>query len=447
MFKDLNSSSQPIRQASKVVYDYWRECAKNQPATKVIEEFKSLFLQGRNDVREVSSALEKVIFTTAKEEEFYVFFTNCFYVIFDCWTSQPEFLYYVSELVNSLEIINRASSYDRRRKQLIKLIKNYQESETYFQLRAILSIINPQKIANVALASGIVTDAKSTSKNYADTNINTYLARYTYLYSYLAPLDTNLERLNKFIQSLQASRQRDFEFKLSKHIIYRFRLKEVARIKMLSQGHGKLIIKADNPSILSESAFRVALQQYIGKVESKQTIQERSQRFVADHKFRDSYQVFKQDLHRFLCHNIKPRQNNYNFDAKLAAKLEQIFPQSDRKPLNSTLILQTSRQLFSYLIVDPATANFSKFVELITNLGTAQVMMILIKIALICPESKADLEKKIALVVTHYQMHSIQDTPWLIKTLEHLLMAFGIYFGNIDVSIAKSAIGNQKTLS
>ena len=447
MIKDLNSSSQPIERASKIIYDYWQECAENQPPSVVIEEFRTLFFQGKNNDREVSYALEKIIFATAKEQQFYMFFSNCFYIIFDCWTSNPKFLSYVSELLDSLELISRASSYDRRRKQLIKLIKNYQKSETYCQVQAILAIINPQEIAKVVRENGIVTDAASSSNNYADTNINTYLARYTYLYPYLAPLDTDLERLNKLIQSLQDRRQRNFEFKLSKHIIYRFRLKEVARMKMLSRGHGKMITKVDNPSILSERAFRVALQQYLGKVENKQTIQERSQRFVADHKFRDSYQVFKQDLHRFLCQNIKPKQNDYNFASKLAAKLEQIFPQSDRKPLNSTLILQTSRQLFSYLIVDPSNISFSKFVDLITNLGTAQVMIIFIKIALICPESKADLEKKIALMVTHYQMHSIQDAPWVIKTLEHLLIAFGIYFGNIDVSIAKSAIGNQKTLS
>ncbi len=38
------------------------------------------------------------------------------------------------------------------------------------------------------------------------------------------------------------------------------------------------------------------------------------------------------------------------------------------------------------------------------------------------------------------QFHEIQDVPWVTKTLEHLLIAFGALFGKIDVSIAKSAI-------
>lgn len=441
MINDLNSSSQPIERSSEIIYDYWYKYASNQAPQTVIREFKNLFLQGRNKSVEVSKALEKLIFASAGEKYFPTFLSNCFYIILDRWLIEPESLSFILELLKTIEQISQASSYDRRRKQLIKLIKSYQESTAYFQLMAVLAIIDPQEIANVVLANGTATDAVSNSKGYINTNINTYLARYTYLYEYLAPSTIKLDHLHELIQSLQNKRQKDFEFQLSKHIIYRFRLKEVARMKLLAKGSGKVITKVNNPSILSERAFRVALQQYLGKIENKQTIQERSQRFVADNKLRSSYQVFKQDLHRFLCQNIKSRNSNYNFNQQLAIKLEQIFPQSNDKPLNNTLILQTSRQLFSYFIVDPTTTtNPQKFADLIASLGTAQVMIILIKIALICPESKADLEKKITSIVGYYQMHNIQDVPWLIKALEHLLIAFGIYFGNIDVSIAKSVM-------
>jgi hypothetical protein len=93
------------------------------------------------------------------------------------------------------------------------------------------------------------------------------------------------------------------------------------------------------------------------------------------------------------------------------------------------------------LIPDPALNNHrDQFAELVANLGTAQAMMVLIKIALICPESKADLEKKICAIVLHYQYQTIQQNPWLIKSLEHLLIAFSIYFGKVDVSIAKSSL-------
>ena len=436
MVNNINSSLKPIEQKYTIIHDYLYQYAADRSSQLLIKEFRQLFIQGKNKNIEVSQALEKVIFTTT-QQEFDTFFSQCFYLTLDCWLEHPDSLSYLSELFKVLEDINRVNSYDRYRKQLIKSIENYQQSKTYFQLQAILAIINPQE--NARVVSKVVTN-EAVHNSHINTTVNAYLARYTYLYQYLSTQNLECKRLNKTIKSLQSDRQKDFEFKLSQHIIYRFRLKQLARMKLLSKAGDKVITRVDNPCLLSEKAFKIALQQYLGKIDNKQTLQERSQRFIAQNKLRNSYQIFKQDLYKFLTRNIQPR-NNYKFDRQLQDKLEQIFPQSNNKLLNDTLILQTSRQLFSFMIIDTSSpTDTQRFVEIITNLGTAQMIMVLIKITLICPQSKADLEKKIALIVTHYQMHNIQDVPWLIKSLEHLLIAFSIYFGNIDVSIARLAI-------
>ena len=444
MIKDINGSQQTIDRESNIIYDYLFYCVTTQPPIIVIREFQSLFVQGRNEDIKVSQALEKIIFASGNQTQFYKIFNHCFYLILNHWVTNPDSLLHVVDLLKVLETINQSSSYDRRRKQLIKLIKDYQQSKAYFKLKALIAIINPQEVANVAVTKVVATNEAPDSKKNDNVVTNSYLARYTYLYEYYVPQKDELKQLNQFVESLQKQRRQDFEIKLSRHIIYRFRLKQVAKMKLMSKGAGKIITKVDNPSLLSEKAFRVALQQYLGKVEGKQTILERSQRFIADHKMRNSYQIFKQDLHRFLTHNIKPRNSNYHFDRRLENKLEKIFVQSNTKPLNQTLVLQTCRQLFSFLIIDPnASNNPQEFVNLVVNLGTVQAITILLKIALICPDSVPDLEKKISFIVSHYQFHKIQDIPWLVKSLEHLLIAFSIYFGKIDVSVAKSVINNQ----
>ena len=240
------------------------------------------------------------------------------------------------------------------------------------------------------------------------------------------------------MEQLAEERQQEFEFLLSKYIIYRFRLKQLAKMKLLAKGAGKIITKVDSPSLLSQKAFKIALQQYIGKIYSQRTVFERSRSFIAENNLRNSYQEFKQDLHSYLTSNITPRNSNYQFDLLLDRKLKEIFPQSDAKPINRTLILQTCRQLYSFLIIDPtSTSKSDRLSKLITNLGTAQAMLILVKISLICPESKPDLEQKICSIVTYCQQESIQNSPGLIKSLEHLLIAFSIYFGKIDVGIVR----------
>lgn len=441
MIRDINSSTQQaIDRDCNIVYEYLRQCAAIRSPSEVIQEFERLFHQGKNEDPKVSKALEKIIFFP-QAQQFNKFLSYCCYLILDCWLDKPKTIAYFPQLLNTFDTIGSVKSYDRRRKQLIQLIKNYQQTESYLQLKAIIAIINPQTIANHSLAIAIATNevVSSSSNSQRKTIVNSYLLRYTYLYKYFCPQNAQIDRLTTFIHKLEQDRQKDFEILLSQHIIYRFRLKQLAKMKLLAKGAGKIITKVDNPSLLSEKAFKIALQQYIGKIEYNQTILERSQRFIAENDLRNTYQVFKQDLSHFLTSNIQPRNSTYQFKPRLEQKLADIFPQSDAKPLNRTLILQTCRQLFSFLIVDPAlTTEPKEFVELIANLGTAQVMMILLKIALICPESTADLEKKIYLIVTYYQLQNIQDARWLIKSLEHLLIAFSIYFGNIDVSIASS---------
>jgi hypothetical protein len=465
-------------QGCSLIYEYLRHDAAIQSPPETILKLQNLFGLARNVEIRVSQALEKIIFSANQQfdgegrvaerasrsdiasqwrigsadwrksnRHVDIFLSQCFYSILDCWLETPESINYVPQLFGALETIGTTKSHDRRRKQLTQLIAHYFLSDSYFQLKTIVALIMPPQTAQVSLSNSLATDRiPSTDSNNnidSDSNpiINNYLIRYPYLYQYLLPEDIHAPNLVSLMKKLEENSQKDFEIKLSKHIIYRFRLKQLAKMKLMSKGAGKMITKAENPSLLSEAAFRIALQQYIGKIDNKSSLLERSQLFIVENERRLTYKKFKQDLYLFLVSNIQTRNSTYRFDSRLKEKLKDIFAHSDAKPLNRTLILQTCRQLFSFLIIDTAiNSDSSKFAELIANLGTAQVMGILVKVTLICPESKADLAKKIYLIVTHYQLQTVQEAPWLLKSLEYLLIAFSIYFGKIDVSIAKSAV-------
>lgn len=432
---------QPQGQQQQLIHEYLRHKADTRSPAKLIQEFQNLLLQGRNADAQVSKALEKIIF--AGESQFNSFLSQCFYTIFSVWLQQPGSMAYLDQLLSTLDVVCQAKSYDRCRKQLIQLIKNYQLTPAAEQLKLVATLILPRDKISNQVSNSLVTNESTDASGSSDSScLNSQLTRYTFLYQHFIPQDLEIPELLEQIKQLQSDRQQNFEILLSKHIIYRFRLKQLAKMKMMSKGAGKIITKVDNPSLLSDRAFQVALQQYVGKIEQNNTLLERSQRFSHENEYRSNYQVFKQDLHHFLTDNIKSRNSTYQFAKLLEQKLVDIFPQANEKPLNKTQILQTCRQLFSFLIPDPALNNHrDQFAELVANLGTAQAMMVLIKIALICPESKADLEKKICAIVLHYQYQTIQQNPWLIKSLEHLLIAFSIYFGKVDVSIAKSSLG------
>ena len=439
MIRDIDSSAgRTMSHKGNVVYKYLRQSAAIESPSELIAKFQNLLQNGRNEDVEVSQAFEEIVGAKSK---FDLFISQCFYTILTCWLDRPGAIANIGQLLNILNLVSNSRSYDRRRKYLIALIKNYQQSQSYQQLRLVISIINPsQAIAN-DLSNSLATSQPLDNSNTKTPIIASYLIRYPYLYRNILPQEVEIPRLIEQITELQNIRQKDFEIRLSKHIIYRFRLKQLAQMKLMAKGAGKMINKADNPSLLSEKAFRVALQQYVGKLSHGNTLQEQSQLFITENKHRQNYGAFKQDLYYFIVQGIEPRNNTYQFANQLEQKLASIFPQANEKPLNPTQILQTCRQLLSFLIVDSVTTNNpTQFVELVTNLGTAQAMMILMKIVLICPESKADLIKKIYSIASHYQLHTVQENPWLLKSLEHLLIAFSIYFGSVDVSVAKSVV-------
>ena len=439
MIRDISGSTgQQTSQECNIVYEYLHQRAAIKSPPELIQEFQKLLKQGKNADSKVSQALEKIIFSP--QPQFEIFLSHCFYLILDCWLENaPESMLYLDQLFNTLDVLGKTRSYDRRRKRLVQLIENYQQTESYLRLKAVITIIHPQGVGDAADENSVITNEVSGNKNdHSLTMINNYLVRYTYLYQYFFPSGEQFNHLALLIEKLRDKRQRDFEILLSKHIIYRFRLKQLAKMKLLTKGAGKIITKVDNPSLLSEKAFRVALKQYTGKLDHETTVLERSQRLITENELHHSYKEFKRDLYRFIVSDVQPRNNSYNFKSSFKQKLGSIFPQSDAKSLNRTLVLQTCRQLFSFLIVDPAlSSNPQRFADLITNLGTAQVTMILVKIILICPEAKPDLEKKLCSIVAHYQLQKLQSAPWLVKSLEHLLVAFSIYFGNLDVSFPR----------
>ena len=441
MIDDINSSNQQaIARESNVICEYLRQCAESKSPLEVVQRFRNLLLLSKRIDSRISETFKRII-SSAKQQQFDELLNNCCWIILECWSDSSKPIS-CSQLLNTFDLIAQTSTHERHRKQLIQSIADYLQSESYFQVRAAISIINSEDVERFELVT-LLAERTSDSRSLSTKNIDLYLPRYTYLYHSFIPENIKIEHLKKLIEKLQNERQKQFEIQLSQHIIYRFRLKQLARMKLLSGKANKVITKVDNPSLLSDRAFTTALKQYLGKVDGFALL-ERVQLFVVENELRTSYQIFKQDLYHFLIADITPINKIFKFENKLKAKLDDIFAESNDRPLNKTLIVQTCRQLFSFLIIDRANPkNSLKFTELIANLGTAQTTLILTKIALIYPEAKIDLGKKICSLAAYYQQQEAKEIFWLIKALEYLLISLTLCSGNIDVSLAKS-ITNER---
>ena len=126
---------------------------------------------------------------------------------------------FTEQLRGIINGIGSAKSYDRRRKKLIQLIRDYQETEFYLQLKIVMAIIKPQILDNPGGNETVITDEISNSRYNSSDIINDYLVRYTYLYQYLFPSGEQFNNLLLLIEKLKDKRQKAFEISLSKHIM------------------------------------------------------------------------------------------------------------------------------------------------------------------------------------------------------------------------------------
>lgn len=441
MIDDINGSNQQaIERESNVIYEYLRQYAESELPLEVVQKFKNLLLLSKTTDSRVSEALRGII-SSASQQQFNEVLNNCCWLILDCWLNNCEPALY-SELLNTFNIVAQTNVHHGPRQQLVRLIRDYRQSESYFQLRAAIAIINSEDIERSDLINLLAERTPDREHLYAN-NIDVYLPRYTYLYHNFIVENTQTKHLTTLISELQNEREKQFELLLSQHIVYRFRLKQLAQTKSSSKNANDIITKFDHPSLLSDRAFTTALKQCLSEVDGS-TLLERVHLFVAENELRTSYQIFKRDFYHFLIADLNPINSNFKFENKLKAKLDDIFAESDDKPLNKTLIRQTCRQLYSFLIIDRAKPEDSlKITELIANLGTAQTTSILTKIALIYPETEIDLGKKIFSLAAYYQQQEAQEILWLIKVLEHLLISLTLCSGKIDVSLAKFIINER----
>ena len=88
--------------------------------------------------------------------------------------------------------------------------------------------------------------------------------------------------------------------------------------------------------------------------------------------------------------------------------------------------------------------NHSQFIDLVINLGTSNTVSLLVRMALICPKIKPELEQRLAILFVKYESRKAEDVTWLIKVLENFLVAFSLNFGKMDLSATHKSLNYSR---
>lgn len=412
----------PTSKEEQQLYDHLIKCVRNQSPDEVLENFRNLFIRGREyHDHQVYSALGKIINSKEAELSFGLFFNRCCHIIINHWQMEPKTQLAIPKLVELFEGIppvrGRPISTSMR---LRVLILNYIQSEKYVHLKRLAQVIDQGK------------------KNEL---VGQLINRYPYLYNhYLIGEDSNKEQLET-IKQIQEKTEHNFEIELSKYVAYRMRTGNNTSNPELNKRQGRIIQEVRNPTLLTDRELGTAIKHYAGKVEAGNTYKDLSKSFIIHTTQARSYQAFKDELYEYIITSVDPKYGQHKFNEKLYKKIQSLYPDCNKQKPDEFLMMRTTSQLFNFLIVDsPQRPNHYVFLDMMSNMGPTRTIGLLLKIVLICGKVKPYLEKRFSILFNHYESFTQETVPWLIKSLENLHVALSLNFGKVDLSFLKGKI-------
>ncbi|HHP7230962.1 MAG TPA: hypothetical protein ACFCUY_08900 [Xenococcaceae cyanobacterium] len=424
----IKSRSQLIKEQSQIIYCHWQECLQQDSSEKVIERFRNLFIKGIGyENPQIRLALETIVESIKLESDFYWFLNSCCQMIINYWYQQPSLRNKIPLLIAQLDLaLPPGSAHTKSSRKLRQLVKNFQKTERYIRLKRLSNLI----IQNQKKPSFETTES-----------VGDLIQRYPFLHQHCLLNEDSSYEFQKTIKTIQKEIQRRYEIELSQYVTYRARLSEIGRQATISNNNffaKSPIQPVKNPTLLSDRKLDSTLRQYLGKVNQNYTYKDLAHNFLDSTADLKSYREFKNDFYEYLTLGLNSQYCSTKLNPKIYQCLQEIIPDVENRKLDEFTLLRTCSHLLKLLIVDSKkNPEHYLFIDLISNLGTTQVIAILLKLVLICPKVKPYSEQRFAILFTHYETFPRGELIWLINCLEKLQIVFSIYFGKVDLSLVK----------
>ena len=415
------------RPEEQELYQHLLHWAQVETPSKLIERFRSLFIDGVGYPNsEIVALLEKITSSKQAEQEFKFILNRCCHILINRWQMHPQQQSAIPELIglfenNPAKVGGHHTYRSRSVRRLQELLEIFIQSEQYITLRRLAQVMS-----DTVEASG---EAKSKP-------LGMLIRRYPYLYEHCLLSEDSTYEQQQTIRQMQAQAQGQFEVQLSHFVTYQVRRHQMA--KMNRNPDRQIIQPVKNPTLLTDRDLLGAIGQYTGRAEGSYTYRDYAQSFLNHTSKTRSFRTFKDDLYSYLTSSIDPEYGKRQFNKRLYTQLQNTLSHNDSQQINEFLIIRTCSHLLNFLVVGSSQQpQHFIFIDLVANLGITLTIGLLLKIALICRKVKPYLEKRFSILFNHYESDSGSAVMWLIHSLENLNVALSIHFGAVDLSYLK----------
>jgi hypothetical protein len=415
-----NSFSHHTTSEEQKLYDHFLELADRESPSQLLERFYLLFIDGAGypDLR-ISAAVEKLVTSKTAELEFRFILNRCCHILVNRWQPRPQSKQAVSDLIGLFERppARPISEFPRfhTARRIRELVGQFTQTEQYLTLKRLVQVTDEQPLIM-----------------QANQTLGTSIRRYPYLFEHCLLSDDSTQEQQRMVRKVQSVTQEKFESDLSHYLTQRTQIAQIAGLGVPDAAQ-RLIKPIENPTLLDDEELNFALKHFVGKVEGNATYRDLSQQFVQRSSSLKTYREFKDELYQHLVTSVDASYGKRSFNKKLQTFLKEYNQQNDTQKVNEFLTVRTCSNLLNFLVIESAQKpQHFLFIDLISNIGPTFTTGLLLKVVMLCGKVKPYLEKRFALLFSHYENYTKNSLGWLVKVLENANLALVTNFGSTD---------------
>jgi hypothetical protein len=394
-FNRMHPSKRDAKQAQEAIYSFLLDAVRTWPAAAVLEEFKRLFIHHVDTVSSTTlPALYEIVFAN-DEQEFRNTLKRSCYILINNWETSREHQA-IQDLVAVFEdpIIYRRTV-----------------SPTLKRLRAwLIQFVEGQDYADLKLFISRYT--KPAERHWS--------ARYTsyLLTSQYADADNPIEQ--REAARIAAQRMRD-KFKLDLAMYTAKSQMAISRQHMPENptGLGDEVLRLIKTIVMRRGTFSYT---NLASIFLKQTEGTR-------------YENFKKSLLKYIVFSLPQEDIVAVIQQNLGEKLDALYDDHHDEEINDALLLRTCNRVIEYLTTEDRRSPSQLFCLLLASNNPLPLVSVLLKIILICRNSRTHLEARIADLIRFYEDSSQDECQWVINFFEVFNVTFTIYTENVEYSL------------
>ncbi|MGB3298157.1 MAG: hypothetical protein WBA76_07795 [Phormidesmis sp.] len=384
--------------AQQQIYDDLLEAVRQLPADEALSEFEAIFFNHSNTLdADVSPFLYTILFAD-DEAEFRNTLKRACYIFVNNWdlSRQGEMLHAL------LALFQRPSLNKSTLSPSLKRLRQW-----------LISFANSQDFEELQLFA--TQRAKSES-------LNSWSHRYT-AYQLIA----------QYINENNSLEQREAARSLSRRIKNKYK-HDLAMYTAFSQGSSRLNHKYANPTVLGDEVLRLikAILVRRGQYSYRNVA-----RFFQQQTHDSLYCDYKESLLEYLCFSIGDPAFLGLVEAQLHKRLIWLYPDQATHTVDPSLNLRTCNRLVDSLTTEDGNTPSLLFAQMIAQGNPLNVVVILLKIVLISPNSQLYLEARLANLISYYKQFAEAECQSIIQFLEICGVTFAIYSDNVEYNLVQ----------